>query len=804
MINLTDEQKAKFAERIQTPANNAMIRSALMLKKEKIEITSPDDFEVTDIGACDSDSISVAVRNPYINADAKEIFVSYIENGTIHIKKATETFLATDMKWTHPNWLESTDTGIEAEKASIIFNGTVGVNRFGEQDLACDLQPHIIYIRNGELHDYYDGTDVLIDTDVTEVAPIQLFNMDHGQMYKNGFSVAVFYVRSYQYDYDSNIYPVIGYACLLQTGQWTAPRYLTYLRTWSGDYQSLKSLKNLSIGASVNSVLHLIAKVGTTSGAERIGYIQIVCEYWSSPTDPIILLSQTITQDAYLPTVDSIIAYREQFSRDITVKSDIQVYAESGTDPEWTPSNFGSYSYSTRSYIDICAAANTIYSNNQEDPAKMSALLTDVRTHNALADDKQLNLVIVQNGMLKYCRFRYAMDVSSIMTSWDTGLKSDESVREINIELSNVAYAMFESDASVFNPGTKIQLYAIIGDTPAILLATSYIDEVKFSDSSESVSIASRDPSGFFLKDSKIDFPVVSTAKSATYYTHLIDILSKNSVGDTYGSGVTPIELYTFQDANTTANRKTFEYSGSKSLYETIDSLNSLFEDTFKEYQIWCRNDGSIVTGLVSKFKHFFPVGYVDINEADVFEKSISKNADASYKGMNVYGDSSASIKKAYAKIKSYPGWFLPPKKECHISIDEKLTSAKRTYYQDTYAKRLYNTGKGYTYKFSFNPAITPNDIARIVDGDKRTAIGIIKEVNHTFSLDDGYRTEIYVDSGGDYTVTEAQAAAYSIEAPGTSVTPVDAEVNTLDMYGVGRNQSILDLVQMNIGRAIK
>lgn len=117
--------------------------------------------------------------------------------------------------------------------------------------------------------------------------------------------------------------------------------------------------------------------------------------------------------------------------------------------------------------------------------------------------------------------------------------------------------------------------------------------------------------------------------------------------------------------------------------------------------------------------------------------------------------------------------------------ISDRVTPEKLQAWAQNQANALQYVGIKEDFTSPFRPQLLVGDIAETVADNVGTKLGIITEVEQSFSKRDGFRTTFSVDSGGIYT-----------DGNNYNVYTRVANIN-----GYNRRQRIVDLVRLVSGK---
>lgn len=382
----------------------------------------------------------------------------------------------------------------------------------------------------------------------------------------------------------------------------------------------------------------------------------------------------------------------------------------------------------------------------------------------------------VSNGYLyfmienKIYRYNYALDLSPVLESWDYSMQSDSPVNQFNADVMNISAKLFSDEMTLFQPGSRISLGIYIGEMPTISFGETWLDECSYSATDETVSISSRNLSGYFLKDQTLD-------KSNTYKNMPPEEVLKDllRIGQVRDYEIEPIDTTKY-----TAT-KDFEIKGSSSILDAIDDIISEY-DGYMMLEDW---QNKVYIGSEEWMFEHFPNGNFIFDEGrDLFSRKTTRSADAAF--VKVMVDAKEDDKEGIpisADVPYYKYWNLGAHKTKHFEAPEGMVGADLSNYATKKMKELQYTGIKEELVLSIHPEILVGDIGTVKASEDETEgiqLGLITEIQHSFSRDEGWRTSIVIDSGGEY--TNRSSSLYNKAA---------------SIFGYNRKQSVLDIVKM-------
>ena len=107
------------------------------------------------------------------------------------------------------------------------------------------------------------------------------------------------------------------------------------------------------------------------------------------------------------------------------------------------------------------------------------------------------------DGALTFLRYIYGMDLSHITESWNW--TSQSAIAQFSGAVQNLGPDIFSFDATLFQPGARIILKIMMGNSQPYPIGVAWLDECNYDIASETVDISGRNSIGYFLKDQTFD-----------------------------------------------------------------------------------------------------------------------------------------------------------------------------------------------------------------------------------------------------------------------------------------------------------
>ena len=372
---------------------------------------------------------------------------------------------------------------------------------------------------------------------------------------------------------------------------------------------------------------------------------------------------------------------------------------------------------------------------------------------------------------LTFLRYVYSLDLSAIVDSWSWKSQSDSYVAQFSADILNIGSDFFTEETTLFQPGAKIRLRVRFGDSQPLWIGVAYLDEVNFDLTSETVDMTGRNSIGYFLKDQTFDDQNAYTGLSHVIAGTILTYAGLPNHSIQEGSGTQP---FTFKPEN--------------SLLDGLQEMFSYYTTASQAWTMFETSEGCVCIGYEDWLAKIQPNTYYQFKEeSDVFKRKTSKLVDGSYTSIRVTGKGAndADLAPVTIAVTNFPNWVLGTHRTKHLTAPDGMTQEKMQAWAENQANALRYVGIKEDFTSPFRPQLLVGDIAETVSDGVGTSLGIITEVEQSFSKQNGFTTNFSVDSGGIST----DGANYNIY---TRV----ANVN-----GYNRRQRIIDLVRLVSGK---
>lgn len=374
---------------------------------------------------------------------------------------------------------------------------------------------------------------------------------------------------------------------------------------------------------------------------------------------------------------------------------------------------------------------------------------------------------ITNNGnKLIYLRYIYGMDLSNYMSSWSWMSQTDNAISQFSGSVQNLGPDIFTTDLTLFQPGARIILKTMIGKSAPYPIGVAWLDECGYDILEDTVDITGRNSIGYFLKDQTFDDnnewqqQASVTCKSILIY-----------------SGVKKYIVQT----NTHVHK--FEFDPSDTLLEGLEEICSYYNTKTQDWKIVELADGTICIGFEDWLSNHLPNTHYTFDEGeDIFKRKTTKLSDSSYTSLRVTGKGldKKDLVPVTVSINNFQFWSLGAHRTQHLKAPDGLTQGGLQEWAETQAEKYQYIGIGEDFVGPFKPQLVVGDIAEVEQDGQGVALGVINEIRHSFSREDGFRTEFAVDSGGVVT-----------DGSGYTIYSRAAEVS-----GFNRRQRIIDVVR--------
>lgn len=388
--------------------------------------------------------------------------------------------------------------------------------------------------------------------------------------------------------------------------------------------------------------------------------------------------------------------------------------------------------------------------------------------HALLALDHPSNGVLygaaVRDGQLWFYRYVYAMDLGDLVRSGAWKANNDSPIAQLNLQLLNVSNDLYGADATLFQPGARLSLAVVMGDSAPYDIGVAHLDDVAFDPLSETVTLSGRNQTGFYLKDQTFGADFSWTGNGQTVVENILAWagIKKYQVG-------------------TSGTTWTWVFKPKDTVLQGLEHIGAWFSG----WEMRELPSGMVVVGYPHWIAaNFQATGYYQLNVGrEVVRRKTRKSADAVYCQVYVTGKDKdgADLEPAVAEVQNFDFWALPARKIYHDTAPNGLTQAELQAYADDLAERLQYVGMVDSFTLPFmQPQLMVGDVVQVYyTGDtEAVSLGTITSLTHTFGQN-GFATQLTVDSGGAVS-----------ENAGATVT------RTRALGGYTRQQNMLDIMK--------
>lgn len=404
----------------------------------------------------------------------------------------------------------------------------------------------------------------------------------------------------------------------------------------------------------------------------------------------------------------------------------------------------------------------------------------------------------------EFKRYLYAQEVGDYVDAGSWQKSNDSGIEQCNASIMNIDDLMFDSDVTLFQPGSKITVKVAMGDSEAYSIGVAFVDETNYSITDEVASISGRNQLGYLLSDAIIGSKRKTITGTATECAgKILDL-----------AGVEEYVIYS------SASQPSFSFSFRRDR-TLLYCLEYLCSKPGVNWSIAELASGLIVVGPRDWINtNYEATGFYQFEKGrEVFSRQITRHADAAYKGVYLIpeheinsmkkaemldlceekgidsvnsSNTKAEIKQAIidagygvteveASVDNFEFWGIPAQKiyyEEGITVD---TQSDLQDYADRLCRQLQYIGITEAYESPFRPQLLIGDVAQTYEsGDtEAVSIGVITDIIQNFGQQ-GFNTSFTVDSGGE---AMEQASSEVIS-------------DTKSISGYNRRQNIVDLIR--------
>lgn len=371
---------------------------------------------------------------------------------------------------------------------------------------------------------------------------------------------------------------------------------------------------------------------------------------------------------------------------------------------------------------------------------------------------------VTSNGQLQFLRYVYSMDCTYLVTSGTLNYSNSNSVAQVKANIMNTNEGIFMSEATLFQPGAKVDLRIAVGDEVPYAMCVAYLDSVDYNIKSSTVPISGRNTTGFKLGDSTFDDMTEITGLPHEVVGLILDLAG--------------VDEYVVEEG--TDNRK-HEFNPDQTLLSGLEQLCEVYSG----WKVVELPNGTIVVGSQGFVDHYQANSYYIFEEGSVFKRRTKRSSDAAYSRVRVTGKDAEGndLDPVMVPVKNYAHWKLPMQKTYHTTAPDGLHQDGLELYAAFVAQSLQYVGVGEDFTGSLQPQLLIGDVAAIDNGDDTmTTLGLVTSIKHSFGKS-GFTTDFSTDSGG--ILTDARSGLTTV---------------TKSLNGYNRKQTLKDLIQVASG----
>lgn len=374
---------------------------------------------------------------------------------------------------------------------------------------------------------------------------------------------------------------------------------------------------------------------------------------------------------------------------------------------------------------------------------------------------------VTPNGQLQFLQYVYSMDCTPLVSSGTLSYSNNNSVTQIKANIMNISEGVFMSEATLFQPGSKMDLKIVVGDENPYGMCVAYLDSVDYNVKSSTVPLSGRNLIGFKLGDAS--FGDV-TELSGLPHEVARRILELAEVSD-----------YLIEEG--TDNRK-HEFNPDQTLLSGLEQLCEVYSG----WKVVELPSGTILVGSQSFIDQHQANSYYTFQGDLVFKRRTKRSSDAAYARVRVKGrDADGNdLTPVTVPVNNYSHWKIPAQKTYHTTAPDGLNQYGLELYAIFVAQSLQYVGIGEDFTGSIQPQLLIGDVAAIDNGDGTvTTLGLVTSIKHSFGKS-GFTTDFSTDSGG--VLTDARSGLITVTKP---------------LNGYNRKQTLKDLIQVASGSSV-
>ncbi len=337
-------------------------------------------------------------------------------------------------------------------------------------------------------------------------------------------------------------------------------------------------------------------------------------------------------------------------------------------------------------------------------------------------------------GDHRFVIYMMPTDISRALVDGSIEFSVGNYISSMSCSLLNLRGELLNRYRALVTPGTKLEVYFALGNSPETPMGVFYIDRSSVAYPEEKVSIDGRNAIGKLLKEQNFDEYTVWD--SGTLQMNIKDILEFAGV-----------ERYFVGDPGI---NRTLEFEPSTTLLEGIRYSLSFLHN----WQVAETMDGVVGVAEAGDPRFDQPGVYTFVRDKTCWEYSIEYDDSNAASRVCVWskiagGGGSNAKRYVYVDVKYNRWWVQPAHRTLYVQTVDNATEAQMTDIANTIADSLELSGRVETFAGLFMPQLTLGDEVRVVDEKGGTElVGTLTDITHNFGRS-GFFTSFTVDSGG-------------------------------------------------------
>lgn len=362
-----------------------------------------------------------------------------------------------------------------------------------------------------------------------------------------------------------------------------------------------------------------------------------------------------------------------------------------------------------------------------------------------------------------FLQYVYSLELTDMYEVGDWREQIDNQIKSLSLSVKNISADRFALENTLFNPGAKITVKFMAGDSEPCDIGVVYLDDIEYDAYSSTIPMSARNSIGYFLSEQTFDDRnIYSGGLSTVLASILLD------------AGITS---YNIQNSDAAIS---LAFDSSDTI---LDGLNAALAEI--KWRMAELSDGRVIIGDEDFIGGYIANGHYNFNGgSEIFKRLTAKNADAAYTRVCVTNYDGLAV---FRDVQYWDHWKLGKRKTKYYNAPEGYNLSDMEDYADKLATELQFVGIGETFTSPIRPHLLVGDVADIYyTGDaESTSLGVITQITHTFGQN-GFFTEFTLDSGG----TATDGDDYTV-------------VSTAILNGYNRKQRVLDIVGLVANKKI-